>query len=392
MNSGYLIMKKISWLKVSEEPIAGYNLKNIFVLLWQNKFRIHPKYFLRFSFGIGLATILTPLRIIEKMLIRRKVKKTSLTKDPVFIIGHYRTGTTYLITLLSKDKSKGYVSNLEGYAPHMFVTFKKPISKILGWLLPDTRPMDDVEMSVEEPTEDEYSVGAFSKYGFYNGFIFPRNFQLYSDYNSFDNYPKDAQKWKKIYHYIVQKLTYSYNGNQLFLKNPACCYRVPYLLEMYPNAKFIYTYRNPYNMYASNYKFYYEVFEIYRLQNYNDETMQAIMTENYVEMVEKYNEAKKLIRPENFIDIRYEDFIKDPMHHIKKIYTQFGLNNFEETLPAFQAHVDDQKSYTPNIHKISDDIINRVNKNWDHIREQFGYEKQHPTDAKKVEMTLNVSQ
>ena len=120
--------------------------------------------------------------------------------------------------------------------------------------------------------------------------------------------------------------------------------------------------------------------------------MQAIMTENYVEMVEKYNEAKKLIRPENFIDIRYEDFIKDPMHHIKKIYTQFGLDNFKESLPAFQAHVDDQKSYTPNTHIISDDIINRVNKNWDHIREQFGYEKQYPTDAKELEMTVNVSQ
>ncbi|MBN1331049.1 MAG: sulfotransferase [Candidatus Heimdallarchaeota archaeon] len=372
-------VKDRSHLIVKEEPLGGMSSINIIRLLWQNKFRIHPKYWLRFAWALFLSRITRPLRIIEHIVKNRKIKKTKITTDPLFIIGHYRTGTTYLITLLANDKGKGYVSNLEAYAPHYFLTFEKLTKKILEMSLPETRPMDDVIMGPDEPTEEEYAIGATHKYGFYNGFIFPRNFKLYSKYNSFDQCKeKDVKSWKKVYWKFVQKMTLKYNGKMLFLKNPANTYRIKYLLEMFPNAKFVHIYRNPYKMYASTLKFYREVFAIYALQKWKDEDLQQGILDNYVEMYEKLYAEKDLISKENYIEIQYEEFLKNPLKHVERIYKDLRIDGFMEAKPTFEKYIKSQASYTPNTHNISDDIIQRVNSHWDFVREKHGYEKLEP--------------
>lgn len=369
---------KSHWI-VKEEPLGGMTLTNIWRLLWQNKFKIHPKYWLRFMYALTLSWVCLPLRLIERLRFHRKIKKTEIKEDPVFIVGHYRTGTTYLITLLAHDKSRGYVSNLEAYAPHFFLGFHKFTKGLLDMSLPETRPMDNVIMGAEEPTEEEYAIGATDKYGFYNGFIFPRNFKLYSKYNSFKECsPKDIENWKKRYLYFVKKMTLKYKGKQLFLKNPTSTYRINHLLEMFPNAKFIHIYRNPYKMYSSTLKFYREVFAIYALQTWDDDELQEGILENYAEMYEIFNEERKLIPKGNLVEVQYEDFIESPYQHIKKIYKKLKLRNFREYEQAFKDYIKTQEDYQPNNHKISDDVITRVNSYWDFVREQHGYNKLMP--------------
>ena len=366
-------------LIVKEEPLAGMSLRNVFHLLWQNKFVVSPKYWLRFWYAMALSSVTLPLRIVERIRFNRKIKKTEVKQDPIFIIGHYRTGTTYLMTLMAHDKTKGYVSNLEGYAPHFFLAFHKLTKKLIDMSLPEQRPMDDVIMGSDEPTEEEYSIGAMSPYGFYNGFIFPRNFKFYSNYNSFEKCsPKDVEKWKKVYQFFVKKMTLKYEGRQLFLKNPTTTYRIPHILKMYPNAKFIHLYRNPYTMYPSSVRFFREVFAIYALQTWKDEDLQQGILDNYREMYEKFNEDRKLIPKGNLVEVQYEKFIENPMFFMEKIYKELKIDGYEEYKKDFENYVASQKTYKPNVHNVSNDVISRVNKHWDFIREQHGYEKLIP--------------
>ena len=117
--------KDKTWLVVHEEPLAGYSLINIAKVLWQNKFRIHIKYIPRFLYAIILSTVTLPLRLTQTLRFHNKIKNTPIKEDPIFIIGHYRTGTTYLMTLMAHDNSKGYVSNIEGYTPLFYLAFPK---------------------------------------------------------------------------------------------------------------------------------------------------------------------------------------------------------------------------------------------------------------------------
>lgn len=373
---------KSHWI-VTEEIIAGYTLTNIFRLLWQNKFRIHPKYFLRFLYGISMSFLMLPLRMWEVMTKSRKIKKAEPEHDPIFIIGYYRSGTTYLITLFSKDPNRGYISNVEGYLPTTFLGAPKFTHWLVSASLPEQRPMDNVVMTAEEPTEEEYSIGAYEKYSIYNGFVFPRNFKLYSRYNSFDGLPKDLERWKKRWSWFNKKMAVHYKNKQMVYKNPTATFRIRHILDMYPNAKFVHIYRNPYHIFSSNVKYHREVFDIFALQTWDDDEMQETILENYREMYEKFDRDRDLIPEGNLIDIKYEDFIQDPVSHMKDIYSRLKLDGYEEAAPYFQEYVHTQKSYKPNAHFLGVKFVDLVNSYWGHIIDRFGYKKIDPKSAPK---------
>ncbi len=365
-----------TWLVVKEEPLAGYSLPNFLRVLWDNKFAVDLKYFLRFLYAVGLMAIITPLRVFQKIRFHRKIKKTKVTEDPIFIIGHYRTGTTYLMTLMAYDKSKGYVSNIEGYATLFYLGFPKFTRWIIESSLPEVRPMDNVIMGAEEPTEEEYCIGTYTPYGYYTGFIFPRNFDLYSRFLTFEGMPKHHKRWIKKYDYLVKMLTLGHKGKQLFLKNPTLSYRLKDILEMYPNAKFIHTYRNPYKVYSSTVKFFDEVFAIYTLQKWDKEKMKQDILANFQLLYECHERDLHLIPKENIFHVKYEEFIKQPAEMMERIYKELKIDGWEEYKEHMIAYAESQKrEYVPNNHVTDDDVIRRVNEHWDDYRERYGYEK-----------------
>jgi omega-hydroxy-beta-dihydromenaquinone-9 sulfotransferase len=374
--------KKPDWLIVTEEIMAGYTWTNIARLLWTNRFRVHPKYWLRLTYALVVVSVTTPMRIVQGLKLRRIVRETKVEKDPVFIVGNYRTGTTYLITMLSKDKRKGYVSNLLAYTFSFFFTIPRLARKIVDASLPEYRPMDNVKMGSDEPTEEEYCLGTFSRYGYYHGMVFPRSFQRMARYHSFDGLPEDAARWMKDYDYVVKTLTHAFGGRQLFLKNPAIAFRIELILKMYPNAKFIFTYRNPYTLYASNLHYYRKVVPLYTLQTYDDDMLKEEILAHYSEMVARIEAARRIIPEGNYLSIRYEDFIQRPMPFMEKIYHQFGLPDWDEAKVEFEKHFAAQKSYETNRFDLSDDVIDVVNNHWDHIRRIHGYERLEPASER----------
>jgi hypothetical protein len=312
---------------------------------------------------------------------RPRIAATRIKKDPVFIIGYYRSGTTYLITLFSKDPNRAYVSNVEGYLPTLFLGFPRLARWIINMSIPESRPMDNVVMTPEEPTEEEYSIGAYEKYSIYNGFVWPRNFKLYSRYNSFDGLPDDLERWKRRHHWFTRKLTASYHGKQIVYKNPTATFRIKHILQLYPNAKFVHIYRNPYEVLSSNIRYHDDVIKIYTVQNWDPEQIKEGILENYAEMYRKYEEQKHLIPEGHPVEIKYEDFIQKPMEHIEHIYRELDLEGFEEARPFMQEHVGSQRSYRPNKHKIGKNIVGSVNREWSHIVEMLGYEKMDEAEA-----------
>lgn len=370
------------WWIFWEEPMAGFYLRNIFVLLWQNKFRVHIKYIPRLIYGILMSFILLPLRLIESALFNGKIEKTELVDDPIIILGYYRSGTTYLNSVLARDKNLGYVSNIESFLPAIFLAFPKLTEFIIKFSLPETRPMDLVQMDAWQPNEEDYAIGAKHPFGFYNGFIFPRNFRFYSKYNSFEGMPKELARWKKAHKWFAKKMSLRYPGRRLFLQNPPSTYRIKHMLELYPNAKFILITRNPYQLYESNVRFHREMFTLYTLQTWDYEDMKQTILDNVRELGEKFEEDKHLIK-DRLVHVKYEDLVQDPVRLVKEIYTKLEIPGYKEAEPAFKEFFDSQKSYKPNKYEHSDDTINRVNKSWGEMYKRFGYTLLKPKSTNK---------
>ena len=90
-------------------------------LLARNHFRVHP-----FRWGMVFTVLLcgiinSILSLLQACLHGRKIAAVSLEGPPVFIVGHWRSGTTYLHELMVRDKRFAYASTYDCFAPHHFV-------------------------------------------------------------------------------------------------------------------------------------------------------------------------------------------------------------------------------------------------------------------------------
>jgi hypothetical protein len=314
---------------------------------------------------------------VERLRFNRKINKSQLKEDPIFIIGFWRSGTTYMNYLMAYDKTKSYVSNIEVYAPHFFLAFPKFTRKLIVGSLPETRPMDDIKINADLPGEEEHAMGAYDKYGFFHTMIFPRNFHKFSKFLLFDKAKeRDERRWKRRYHFFIRKVSYKYGGKQIMLKNPANTFRLKQLHKMYPNAKYIHLYRNPYEVFVSNLKFHNDTNEIFALQTWDMEDVKDNVLGIYRELYEKFDEIKREIPEENFIDIKYEEFIKKPYETVERIYKKLNLDGFDAAKEDFEKFIEEQADYKPREYDFTEDDIKRVNEQLDVVFKRFGYQKQ----------------
>jgi hypothetical protein len=354
---------KIDPLDVSFEPLAGSSLTNLLRLLAQNKFRIGMIGIPRIIYSILLSSILSPLNLYEHLKYNKKIKQTEICKPPVFLIGHWRSGTTYLHNLISHDPNFAYPTTFQTITPAVFLRFEKLIKPIVESSLPPTRPQDNIELGADFPQEDEYGIGNLSPYSFYNGWCFPKKRDFYYKFVHMEGVSqKRINQWKEIYRYYLQKVTLYNKGKQLILKNPSNTARVKLLLEMFPDAKFIYIFRNPYHTFLSMKRNIEKEMTLYCVQTPQDvEDFEEALVNLYKIIFKKYFHDKKLIAKGNLIEIRYEELIADPYITIKNIYEKLKLKGFLGFENKLKEYIKTQSKIKTYEYKIDEKTKNKIN-------------------------------
>lgn len=362
--------------KENRHPLFGTSLKNWLILLYKNG-GVEKPYILRGIFITFFIIVFTPARILFRIVYEGRISKTKIEKPPVFIIGHWRSGTTYLHELISNDPQFAYVSLWYTIVPKSFLVLTG-LKKFFSKFLPIKRPMDDIKVDMDSPYEEEAALCALLPWSFFHCFIFPRNAEeqfnksiLFKDMSK-----KDIEHWKKNYLHLVKAVTYSNSGKQLLLKNPANTPRIKLLLELFPDARFIFIYRNPYNVYVSTKKLRNRVLGPFALQNTTPEEVNKHVISNYVDLMNSYYEQKDLISKGHLVEISYENLVKNPLKQVEYIYNELGLLGFEKAKGAISRHIESQKDYKKNIYKFDKETIELVDKNWGFAVKKWDY--RHP--------------
>ncbi|MHA2430527.1 MAG: sulfotransferase family protein, partial [Promethearchaeota archaeon] len=326
-------------------PNFGCSFRNLMKLLISNE-SIALKHYFRILFMYSVSIVGIPFRFFEHMCYHKAIKRTTLKFPPIFIIGHWRSGTTHLHNLLTQDPQFGFITMLQASFPKSFMsnTF---FSFWMNQFLPETRPMDNMKMGIFKPQEDEMALGNLFPYSFYNALYFPkRMMEYYSKYVQFKNVsPRLTKKWKYSYDYLLKTATLNMRGKQLVLKNPVNTARIKILLEMYPEAKFIHIYRNPYIIYLSTRHFYRKALEAFMFQNVSNELIEDNIIKIYKKMMISYFKEKKLIPGNNLIDIKFEDLESDTIRQLKRIYNKLNLQGFNKSKKRFVNYLEQIKSY-----------------------------------------------
>jgi hypothetical protein len=317
---------------------------------------------------------LAPLRFYEKYKYNKKIDRVH-PANPVFIVGHWRSGTTFLHYLMGQDQSLSYVSTLETMTPHHFLAFEPFVKKIIDKDLPKKRPMDNLEMETTLPYEEEYAVANLCPYSFYHGWYFPKNMHTYfKKYVLFTNAKKEIiEQWKKAYIFLIKKITYKYDTQRILLKSLVNTARIKLLLEIFPKAQFIHLYRHPFKIYLSTWKLYKKILPIFSFQSIDTTQLDHYIFEIYKDLYTQYFKEKHLIPKENLIELKYETFVEDPIHTLEKIYLQFDLTGYKKNHPRFLAYLNKHHNYQPDTYTYDDKLKEKIYKNWHFAFKKFGY-------------------
>jgi hypothetical protein len=333
-------------MKSLPQFLTGASITNLIGLLMGN--RVDRKFWPRTIALIACSLLLTPFYFLESLYVKI-VPQPPMHPAPVFIIGHWRSGTTYLHYLLSKDKQFGYCSNTDAFIPGAILVGRWFLRKIIAWRLPPTRPMDNVKLNADSPQEEEFAIMLLSKYSSYHAFVFPSNRRnLFCNYTLLDTDDVSIiNRWREVYFGFVKKLSVRNGNKRLLLKNPANTSRIKHLVSMFPKAKFIYLHRDPIEVRLSTARLFKTLTQANSLQScdYNDLDQETPYLHEAV--INAYEQQRTLPDSNNLVEVRYEDLVTDPLTTVKRIYNDLNIKGFEFCETAFREFISQQKDHRP---------------------------------------------
>jgi omega-hydroxy-beta-dihydromenaquinone-9 sulfotransferase len=356
-----------------QHSLFGISTRNWIKLLKKNK-GVDNRYLKRGIFITLSSIFFAPARFLFKIRYDSKIKETKIKHPPVIIVGHWRTGTTYLHELLSQDPQFCSVTLWNTLLPDSFLILN-PLKKFLSNFLPKKRPMDEIRVDIDGPYEEEAGIAVLSQWSFFHCLHFPRNAeeQYLKSMHFKGMSKKEIKQWKESYLKFMKTVTYSNNGKRLLLKNPANSTRIPMLLELFPDANFIHIYRNPYKVYLSTIKMRNRVLDKLALQNASKSEIENQVIENYKRVMNSLFKDIKKIPKNKIVEVRYEDLVADPKKQVKKIYEKLNLPGLEKAIPEMNKYLEMQKDYKVNVYKIDKKILDRVKENWNFTIDLWNY-------------------
>ncbi|HMG90584.1 MAG TPA: sulfotransferase [Chryseolinea sp.] len=333
-------------MKSLPQFLTGASITNLIGLLIRND--VERKFSPRAIALIMCSALLTPFYFLESLYVRI-VPHPPMHPEPVFIIGHWRSGTTYLHYLMARDKQFGYCSNTDAFIPGALFVGRWLSRQIIAWRLPPTRPVDNVKLSADSPQEEEFAIMLLSKYSSYHAFVFPsmvRNFFTNYTLLSTDDV-STINEWKEVYFRFVRKLSIRNGNKRLLLKNPTNTTRIKHLVSMFPKAKFIYLHRDPAEVRSSTVRLLNSLIQANSLESFNHIDMDEEAAYLHESVTKEYEQQRNFPESQNLVEVRYEDLLADPLAVVKRIYSELNLPGFDSSVAAFLEFIGQQKTYQP---------------------------------------------
>jgi hypothetical protein len=353
--------------------LAGITLGRWLRVLRENHFSVDLPYWGRAATVTLGAIPNTVLSWWENLRYGRKIRETPIA-PPLFVLGIWRSGTTHLHNLLSKDDRFACPTFYQTVYPHTFLTTEKINARLVGWFLPEKRPQDNMRLSVQGPQEDEWALCSLTGRTFLMSLFFPRRADQYDRYLTLRHVPeKERAEWLCNFKWFLRKLSLRY-GRPLVLKSPGHTCRIRLLLELFPGAKFVHIHRNPYAVFQSSRRTVLKVSTWSALQRPDHSDLDDRTMRQYKEAYDAYFEERGLIPKGHFHEIGFEEVEADPLGQLRGVYEALALPDFGHVEPAVERYLRCIAGYEKNTFpELPADLQVRIAREWRRSFDEWGY-------------------
>ncbi|MEO0536732.1 MAG: sulfotransferase [Cyanobacteria bacterium P01_A01_bin.123] len=355
--------------------LMGISCDRWWSLLRQNQFRIASHYWHRaaaITLTSGLSTLFSQ---IESWRYGHEVNAVEISEDPIFILGHWRSGTTLLHELLALDTEHlAYPNTFQVISPQTFLLTEEVCTRWFSGLVPDKRPMDNMQLGFQSPQEDEFAIALETLQSYYLALSFPQAEQHYERYLTLQCLSAaELQQWKAAFLWFLKKLTFKYR-RQLVLKSPPHTARIKLLLELFPRARFIHIHRHPYEVFQSM-RYYFETAGwLTCLQKPDADARDRAILRRYRILYDAYFAQKSLIPPGQFHEVSFSALAQDPIAQVQAIYQTLDLPYTEGFETNLHHYANARQGYRKNnFSSLDHDLAEQINHEWQRSFEEWGY-------------------
>lgn len=353
----------------------GMRLSDWLGMLAKNRFALGP-------LGVSATLFITPTSMINStcsaindLVYGKKIERLELAEPPLFVLGHWRSGTTMLHEMLIRDPRHAYPNTYQCFAPHHFLHTAWWAKPITAWLLPKKRPMDNVATGWEKPQEDEFALCNLGLPTPYRTWAFPQHGPVHEDYLTLENLTDpQRQQWIDALRWFVKAVALKDN-KRVILKSPPHTARVKTILQAFPDARFIHIARDPLTLFPSTMRLWKSMCDTQCLQvpKQQYDWMEEEVLNNFEQMYQAYERDHTLIPAGGLAELRYEDLVADPVGELRKTYEQLNLGDFSQVEPHLGSYLEQQSGYQTNRYELPEEIEAKVRARWAGYFERYRY-------------------
>ncbi len=291
--------------------------------------------------GLTLGGVLGRICLLLDKLFDRKCDQVEI-REPVFIVGNARSGTTLLHRLLTGDEERFVTfrgwellcpSLLQKRAVRFGVECLRYVApslleRLVEWearQLPDLKRLNP--LGINETQEDELLlIQYFSTPGL--AVAFPYMEQL-KELEYFDDLPQEDQDAVlSLYRDCVKRQLAFHDeqgeGRTFLSKNPAFVGKLRAILEAFPDARIIYPRRDPLESLPSILVM---LREAWKLTNFDEQEVGRASQAVIDGCIKDYfyaTEVLETLPADRFAVVEFEEFTANPAQAVRRIYQHFG--------------------------------------------------------------------
>jgi hypothetical protein len=333
--------------------LTGIRIGPLMTLLQKQGFTPSPRNIGRLLFIFQNAFWTSLFTWQENQVYGEKLKSFPVPDDPVFIIGHWRTGSTFLHQILALDEQLVTPKLFQTVFPESFLVAERFYRPIMGALV-NKRPMDNVIQGFDDPQEDEFAFVKLTLDSPLLKVIFPTKPGYFlNDFQDFNPVEEKKELWKEQLTTFCTKIRQD-SGRIVLLKNPLHSLRIPILCETFPRARFIHLHRHPYKVVASSLHLWKVIARDNQLKGkpYIPELKEV--TEGLIKFYSVIERDLAALPHERYCEVSYEALEADPVAEIKGIYKALGLEFTGKLEGSIRSFIEKSRDFKKNSYNFDD--------------------------------------
>ena len=377
-------MKRAAQLKKlwsTDQLITGIETPEWLRLLGKNGWNVSPQYAHRAAWITAFSLPSTVFGRIEDATWGRQLAGKDIDPVPLFVLGHWRSGTTHMHNLLGRDPQHTYSTVYQCVFPTSFLTTSSFVPALTARFLDETRSYDNVKQGWNEAAEDEIAMAKLTGMSPYLSFMFPDQSAKYEKYIDFVSATEDEREaWQDAFRWFLKKIMAQTGDRRVVVKSCTHTARIRMLLDMFPTAPFVFIHRHPYEVFSSTLHMRshtdWENFFQVPFENWDEERERQTLQLGQ-RIFERYLEDRHLIPQENLVELRYEDVCGNELEVMRDVYARLRLPDWPQAERSLQGYVGGLKGYKRNQLKIDQRQKDLVYEMWRPVFDTFGYDREY---------------